>query len=112
MRSTKPSTGRSRSSPGAESRESTMSSISSPTMELASEASTPRRTLILLYGVATYAFFFAIFVYTIGFVGGFVVPRNIENGTLTGTASAIAVDVLLLALFAIQHTVMARPAFK
>jgi len=89
-----------------------MSSISSPTMELPSEASTPSRTLILLYGVATYAFFLAVFVYTIGFVGGFVVPKHIENGTLTGTASAIAVDVLLLALFAIQHTVMARPAFK
>jgi methanethiol S-methyltransferase len=70
------------------------------------------RAAILLYGVATYLFFLIVFVYTIGFVGGFVVPKDIENGLLTDPLSASLVDTLLLALFAIQHTVMARPAFK
>ncbi len=70
------------------------------------------RVGILLYGVATYVFFLGVFVYTIGFVGGFVVPKHIENGPVESAARAIAVDVVLLALFAIQHSVMARPAFK
>jgi len=89
-----------------------MSAISCPGTELESGASAASRAAILLYGVATYLFFLTVFVYTIGFVGGFVVPKHIENGPPSDTLSAILVDVVLLALFAIQHSVMARPAFK
>src|SRR6516225_7335577 len=85
---------------------------SSPATELSSGASVAGRAAILLYGVSTYPFFLAVFVYTIGFVGGFVVPKHIENGVPGHTLSAVLVDVVLLALFAIQHSVMARPAFK
>jgi methanethiol S-methyltransferase len=85
--------------------------LSAPT-EPRSVAAAASRAAILLYGVATYLFFLVVFVYTIGFVGGFVVPKHIENGVLVDRTSAILVDVVLLALFAIQHTIMARPAFK
>src|SRR5215510_12775716 len=89
-----------------------MSTTSYPETELGSGTSAASGAVILLYGVATYLFFLAVFVYTIGFVGGFVVPKHIENGPLAHPARAILVDVVLLALFAIQHSVMARPAFK
>src|SRR5215831_3121029 len=92
--------------------ERTMSTITYPGTRLESGASAASRAAILLYGVATYLFFLTVFVYTIGFVGGFVVPKHIENGPPSDTPSAILVDVVLLALFAIQHSVMARPAFK
>ncbi len=71
------------------------------------------RALTLLYGVGTYLFFFCTFLYLIGFVGNWVVPKGIDDGAPAATAgAAIFVDVLLLALFAVQHTIMARPAFK
>lgn len=89
-----------------------MATISYPETALGPGASAASRAVILLYGIATYLFFLAVFVYTIGFVGGFAVPKHIENGPLVDPLSAILVDVVLLALFAIQHGVMARPAFK
>jgi len=89
-----------------------MSATPYPAKALDSGASAANRGAILLYGVVTYLFFLAVFVYTIGFVGGFVVPKHIENGVPGDTPSAILVDVVLLALFAIQHSVMARSAFK
>lgn len=71
------------------------------------------RVLTLLYGLGAYAFFFATFLYLIGFVGNWVVPKSIDTGSpATSVGSAIAVNVLLLAAFAVQHTVMARPRFK
>lgn len=71
------------------------------------------RVLTLLYGVGTYLFFFGTFLYLIGFVGNWVVPKGIDDGTPAASpGAAVATNVLLLALFAVQHTIMARPAFK
>src|SRR5262245_26733023 len=76
-------------------------------------ASIVARVLTLVYGVGTYLFFFCTFLYLIGFVGNWVVPKGIDDGVPAASAgAAVAVNVLLLGLFAVQHTVMARPAFK
>ena len=71
-----------------------------------------KRTAILIYGFVCYAIFFATFLYAIGFIGNLVVPKSIDTGAPTGWPSALAVNGLLLAIFALQHSVMARPAFK
>lgn len=70
------------------------------------------RLLALLYGSACYAVFLVTFLYAIAFVAGVGVPKHIDNGVGASLLTAITVDVCLLALFAIQHSGMARPAFK
>ena len=70
------------------------------------------RLLALLYGAACYAVFLAVFLYAIAFVAGFGVPRHIDNGVATALPVALAINFGLLSLFAVQHSVMARPAFK
>ena len=71
------------------------------------------RLPILLYAVVSYAAFLVSFLYALGFFGNILVPKSIDGGGgPTTMRAAIAVDLLLLALFAIQHSVMARPAFK
>lgn len=65
-----------------------------------------------LFGVFAYVFFFTIFLYFIGFVSNEVVPRSIAVGPSSDLFVALTVDILLVSLFAIQHSIMARPWFK
>jgi methanethiol S-methyltransferase len=69
------------------------------------------RLLTLTYGTASYVLFLVVFVYAIGFVGG-LVPHSVDQAVTAPIGWALLVDALLLTLFAAQHSVMARPAFK
>jgi protein-S-isoprenylcysteine O-methyltransferase Ste14 len=70
------------------------------------------RFIAFLYGLVSYVAFFATFLYAFGFVSGLVVPKDIDTGMVVPVAEAIVVNVLLLSVFAIQHSVMARKQFK
>jgi protein-S-isoprenylcysteine O-methyltransferase Ste14 len=70
------------------------------------------RLVALLYGLVAYVVFFGTILYAIGFVTGLVVPKTIDGGPAASVAEAIIIDLLLMSLFAVQHSVMARPQFK
>lgn len=70
------------------------------------------RFLTIGYGALSYLAFVAVFVYSIGFVGDLVVGRSVDHGITAPPAQALLVNMALLGLFAVQHSVMARPAFK
>src|SRR5689334_2685482 len=70
------------------------------------------RVTAFLYGVVCYLVFFATTLYAMGFIGNFAVPKTIDSGPQMTFISALLIDGALLALFAVQHSVMARPWFK
>jgi methanethiol S-methyltransferase len=65
-----------------------------------------------LYGLAAYLVFFVAFLYAVGFVEGMSVPKTIDSGAVVPLTEALIVNLLLMSLFALQHSVMARPQFK
>ena len=71
-----------------------------------------RRVLVVGYGVIAYLLFLGVAVYMVGFLANAVVPRGIDEGASGSLAAAVVVNAALLGLFAVQHTVMARPGFK
>lgn len=71
-----------------------------------------RGAMLLAYGALCYVAFFLTFLYAIAFVGDFAVARTIDHGPETATTVAVVVDLILLGLFAVQHSGMARPGFK
>jgi protein-S-isoprenylcysteine O-methyltransferase Ste14 len=71
-----------------------------------------KRLLTIAYGAASYLVGLAAFLYAICFVGNVAVPRTIDHGVAAPIGEAVVVNVLLLSAFAVQHSVMARPAFK
>jgi protein-S-isoprenylcysteine O-methyltransferase Ste14 len=71
-----------------------------------------KRIAVFLYGLVSYAIFFVTFLYAVGFVGNFFVPRTLDGTPRERFDIALLVDLGLLALFALQHSVMARPVFK
>jgi len=68
--------------------------------------------LMFLYGLASYAFFLGTFLYTIAFIGNIPMPRTIDVGPHSPPVEAMLVNLALLAVFAVQHSVMARRGFK
>jgi protein-S-isoprenylcysteine O-methyltransferase Ste14 len=76
------------------------------------QASVIARAVALVYGLAAYLVFFGSFLYAIGFVTGVAVPKTIDTGPAGPLGESLVIDLLLMSLFAIQHSVMARPAFK
>lgn len=70
------------------------------------------RFIAFIYGVICYSIFFATFLYLIGFLGNLLVPISIDSGVSSATGTALLINIGLMTLFGLQHSVMARPAFK
>lgn len=70
------------------------------------------RVLILLFGLVSYGAFVVAIVYAVGFLANAAVPKGIDDGAVQPLVPSLIVNTLLLALFAVQHTIMARPGFK
>ena len=83
-----------------------------PADDLRPELGALKRSGVLLYGITVYLLFFATFLYLIAFVGNFFVPISVDVGPSVPLAQALVIDLLLVALFGVQHTIMARTRFK
>lgn len=70
------------------------------------------RTVAFLYGLIAYAVFFVTFLYAIGFVEGLIVPTTIDTGIIAPTMTAVIINLALMSVFALQHSIMARKQFK
>ena len=70
------------------------------------------RVAALIYGIASYLVFVCSLLYAVAFIGNYLVPKSIDVGSVDGLAKSVLINVALLGLFAVQHSVMARPAFK
>ena len=70
------------------------------------------RLAAFLYGLVAYLVFFVAFLYAVGFVSGLVVPKTIDSGRVSSTVKALSVNLMLMTLFAVQHSLMARKQFK
>jgi protein-S-isoprenylcysteine O-methyltransferase Ste14 len=71
-----------------------------------------KRWIFCIYGVFCHLLFFATFAYLLGFVGNVLVPKSIDSSPSGSVTTALAIDLLLITAFALQHSIMARPAFK
>jgi methanethiol S-methyltransferase len=71
-----------------------------------------KRLAVFVYGLVSYLAFFLTFVYAVGFIGNLYVPKSMDSMAQMSFWPALVIDALLLLLFAVQHSVMARPAFK
>ena len=71
-----------------------------------------KRAAVLAYGVLVYAMFLGVFLYAVGFIGNFLVPKSIDSAPQVPFLQALLTNVALLGVFGLQHSVMARPAFK
>src|ERR1700678_1495830 len=71
-----------------------------------------RKVLAALYSALVYVLFLGVFLYAIGFVENVLVPKSIDSGTSGSIAGSLLIDAGLLVLFALQHSIMARPGFK